>query len=216
MPPMLTRVPRPRGILPAITSSPPGSQYANVTNLISSVGRGGDPTDYIGELGSRITNDIKTARSNANVDVAGLLKSIKASQSNWKPNVAGYIGPLTITGGRPGTAPTGRISGGVDQWIAQAYKILGVPLTAQALANERYLIQHESGGNPKAVNNWDINAKHGTPSMGIEQTIMPTFQRYKVPGYNDIWNPVHNILASLQYRKSRYGKYDIGRYSGGY
>lgn len=218
MPPVvMVRVPKPRAILPALTSGPPGSSYANVTNMASSVGRGSDPTDYIGQLGSRITSDIAAQRKAANVDVTGLINRIKSQQSNWKPNVAGMIGPLKISGGGGSLAfPTGKVSGGVDQWIAKAYKILGIPLTSQALANERYLIQHESSGNPRAINNWDINAKRGTPSKGLTQTIDPTFSRYKLPGYNDIWNPVDNLLASLRYRKSRYGKYDIGRYSGGY
>jgi hypothetical protein len=208
-------IPRPRRILPGTASS--GSAYAGVTNLNPQQGVV-DIGDPIGDLGRRITSDIAAQRAAANVDVAGLIKNIKSQQANWKPPVAGMIGPLTVTGGRPGSAPTGRVnlSGGVDQWIAQAYKILGVPLTSAALAHERYLIKHESGGNPRAVNRWGINAKRGTPPIGIEQTIMPTFQRYKLPGYNDIYNPVHNIIASLRYRRSRYGKYDIGNYSGGY
>lgn len=36
----------------------------------------------------------------------------------------------------------------------------------------------ESNGNPNAVNNWDINAKNGTPSKGLLQVIDPTFRQY--------------------------------------
>lgn len=213
----LVRVPRPRS-LPVPVSNVPGSGYAAVVNLQSPQGMDQRP-DFVGELGSRIASDIKSARDRANVDVAGLVKAIKAQQSNWKPPVI-PLPALKITGGvsrgRGGPVPGVRLSGGVDQWIAQAYRILGVPLTAQALANERYLIQHESGGNPRAINNWDINAKRGTPSMGLAQTIMPTFKAYMLPGHGDIWNPVDNLIASLRYRKSRYKTYNIGQYKGGY
>src|SRR5699024_3050341 len=63
----------------------------------------------------------------------------------------------------------------------------------------------ESNGNPRAINNWDINARRGTPSKGLIQVIDPTFAAYKMPGYNNIWNPLDNILASISYALSRYG-----------
>src|SRR5699024_11244117 len=60
-------------------------------------------------------------------------------------------------------------------------------------------------GNPRSINNWDINAKRGTPSKGLMQVIDPTFAAYKMPGYNNIWNPLDNILASIRYALARYG-----------
>lgn len=204
-------VPKPRAI-----NMTPLSNLANITNLAPPVGQSDPGPDWIGELGKRITSDIASARSNANVDVTGLLSRLKAQQGNWKPNVALPASRITI---RPGSAPTGgavKLTGGTDQWIAQAYKILGIPLTPTALAHERYLIQHESGGNPNAVNRWDSNAKKGTPSIGLEQVIGPTFARYMLPGHANIRNPIDNILASLRYRKATKGAYDIGFYKGGY
>lgn len=97
----------------------------------------------------------------------------------------------------------GKVTGNLSKWINAAIKIAGVPqswfkpLTTIAIK--------ESGGNPKAVNNWDINAKRGTPSMGLMQTIMPTFQAYKKRGLNNILNPIHNTVAAINYIKSRYG-----------
>lgn len=215
MPPYASvRIPRPRAILP-IQSNVPGSQYANITNLNPSVGAVDNSVpDYIGQLGQRIRSDIEATRAAHSTDITALLNSIKKSQSSWKPPVPN-LPPLKVSvSSRPGTPV--RVSGNVDQWIAQAYKILGIPLTASALANERYLIMHESSGNPNAINNWDINAKRGNPSKGLTQTTGTTFSAYHLPGYNNIFDPVSNLLASLRYRKSRYGKYDIGRYSGGY
>jgi hypothetical protein len=49
------------------------------------------------------------------------------------------------------------------------------------------------------------NAAKGTPSKGLMQCIDPTFNSYKLPGRNDIWNPVDNICAGVNYAISRYG-----------
>lgn len=209
------RIPKPRPIMPMQTNVP-GSSYANVTNLAPSVGAVDNTTpDYIGQLGQNITDSIAALKKNNSVDVAGLLAAINKQQAGWKPNVPGLPPIRVTTTSRPVASPV-RVSGNIDQWIASAYKILGIPLTSAALANERYLIQHESSGNPNAINNWDINAKRGNPSKGLTQTTGTTFAAYHLPGYNNIFDPVANLLASLRYRKSRYGKYDIGRYSGGY
>jgi SLT domain-containing protein len=68
------------------------------------------------------------------------------------------------------------------------------------------LIMRESGGKPRAINTWDINAKRGTPSMGLMQTIGPTFSAYRNPGLpNDPYDPIANIVAGINYIKARYG-----------
>ncbi|MDY7224664.1 phage tail tape measure protein [Halalkalibacterium halodurans] len=97
----------------------------------------------------------------------------------------------------------GNVSGSVKSWIAQAMAITGVP-TSWASALET-IVMKESGGNPKAINLWDINAKRGIPSKGLMQTIDPTFNAYKMSGFNDIWNPIHNAVAAIRYIKARYG-----------
>ncbi|MFC4797681.1 transglycosylase SLT domain-containing protein [Enterococcus devriesei] len=67
-------------------------------------------------------------------------------------------------------------------------------------------IQTESGGNPNAINNWDINAQRGDPSRGLLQTIWSTFKAYARPGYDkNIVDPLSNMLASIRYAVSRYG-----------
>src|SRR5699024_12451639 len=40
-------------------------------------------------------------------------------------------------------------------------------------------MNQESGGNPRAINNWDSNARRGTPSKGLMQVIGPTFRAYR-------------------------------------
>jgi SLT domain-containing protein len=85
-----------------------------------------------------------------------------------------------------------------------------------ALANK--LVQKESGWRADSQNNWDINAKRGHPSKGIAQTIQPTFDKYHIPGHGDIWNPVDNLAAGLNYANHRYGKHGLERAArpGGY
>lgn len=108
--------------------------------------------------------------------------------------------------------------GNVEQWrgvALQALQMTGQPLSMVDALLRR--MQQESGGNPRAINLWDSNAKKGTPSMGLLQTIMPTFQRYKMPGHDDIWNPLDNILASIRYTLARYGSLPAGyNRAGGY
>ena len=67
------------------------------------------------------------------------------------------------------------------------------------------MVEHESGGDPRAYNGWDSNAAAGTPSEGIAQVIGPTFSKYRLQGYGDIWNPVDNMVAAFRYAVERYG-----------
>lgn len=96
-------------------------------------------------------------------------------------------------------------SGGPGQlgaWIQEAMKYV----TIEWPEGLRTLIMRESGGNPRAVNNWDSNAAAGTPSKGLMQTIQPTFDRYRdkrLP--NDIFHPIANIVAGMNYIHARYG-----------
>lgn len=97
---------------------------------------------------------------------------------------------------------------GVERWRNVAIRAL--KMTGQysagnlnALLNQ---MRTESNGNPNAINNWDINAKNGTPSKGLMQVIDPTFRAYAMPGFNsNIFDPLSNILASIRYALSRYG-----------
>jgi hypothetical protein len=100
------------------------------------------------------------------------------------------------------------VGGRVGSWIAQAQTILhqhGVPLSKMNARDINTIIQHESGGDPRAVNNWDSNAAAGHPSEGLMQTIGSTFNAYKLPGHGGILNPIANIIAGVRYAISRYG-----------
>lgn len=98
-------------------------------------------------------------------------------------------------------------SAGTEQWRGLALQALAMtgqsPLSVDALL---FQMQTESGGNPNAINLWDINAQRGTPSIGLMQVIGPTFAAYAMPGFNsNIYDPLSNILASIRYAIDRYG-----------
>jgi uncharacterized protein YukE len=117
-------------------------------------------------------------------------------------------GGMGSSGGPPAGGPP---PGNVQEWIRQAIEILranGINVSEADADKIWQIIQHESGGNPHAINNWDSNAAKGTPSKGLMQTIDPTFNSYKLPGHGDIWNPVDNICAGVNYAISRYGSLD--------
>lgn len=99
-------------------------------------------------------------------------------------------------------------SAGVEQWRTLATRALQMTGQYSEANLERllYQMQTESGGNPNAINDWDINAVNGTPSKGLMQVIDPTFRAYAMPGYDkNIYDPLSNMLASIRYAVSRYG-----------
>jgi WXG100 family type VII secretion target len=116
----------------------------------------------------------------------------------------GGSGGLGPSGGPPSSPPPGN----VRQWIEEAIQELqaqGIPVSDADINNIWAIIEHESGGNPNAINLWDSNAQAGHPSKGLMQCIDSTFNSYKLPGHNDIYNPVDNIIAGVRYTMSRYG-----------
>ncbi|MFI6369294.1 transglycosylase SLT domain-containing protein [Nocardia sp. NPDC050630] len=112
------------------------------------------------------------------------------------------------TSGSSARPPRTRPSGRQGQWINDALRILaanGYDTRHINPADIAAIIQHESAGDPNAINLWDSNAAKGTPSKGLMQTIDPTFNAYALPGHRDIWNPVDNIIAGVRYAIHRYG-----------
>ncbi|MDN0195139.1 transglycosylase SLT domain-containing protein [Streptomyces sp. S.PNR 29] len=97
----------------------------------------------------------------------------------------------------------------LDGWIRESLDIMkkhGIPGSYDGIKRN---ILRESSGNPKAINNWDINAINGIPSKGLLQVIPPTFKTYHVPGTSwDIYDPVANITAACNYAADRYGSMD--------
>ncbi|MFE0675063.1 transglycosylase SLT domain-containing protein [Streptomyces sp. NPDC058867] len=97
----------------------------------------------------------------------------------------------------------------LDGWIKNALAIMdkhNIPGTYHGLYKN---IMRESSGNPNAINNWDINAQNGVPSIGLLQIIKPTFDAYHVPGTaHSQYDPVANLTAAANYAADRYGSID--------
>ena len=96
-------------------------------------------------------------------------------------------------------------SGGLDDWIDQARTVLarnGIQVSHDAI---HIAAMNESSGNPSAINLYDGNAAAGHPSIGLLQTIQPTFDAYALDGHRDIYNPVDNIIAAVRYATANYG-----------
>lgn len=161
-----------------------------VTHLWDKIGRG---NGGFGGIAGSIVNGIKTKGIEAAKDFL-----FQKSEASTPPVPAGS---------------------GVERWRAIATKALRMEnqYTPANLSALLYQMQTESGGNPSAINNWDINAKNGVPSQGLMQVIPPTFRAYARPGYNrNILDPLSNILASIRYTLSRYGSLTAGWRGVGY
>lgn len=121
--------------------------------------------------------------------------------------------------GGSGSGVNYKPSAGVEQWRATAKKALELTNQFTESNLNRLLMQmkSESGGNPNAINNWDINAKMGIPSKGLMQVIDPTFKAYAMKGFDkNIYDPMSNILAAIRYTLARYGSLERGWKGHGY
>ena len=87
-------------------------------------------------------------------------------------------------------------SGGASpDLIRAAAAKMHVAISGADISHIMNVIKHESGGDARAVNNWDVNAKNGDPSKGILQFISSTFRKYAVAGHTNIYSPFDQLLA---------------------
>ncbi|OYS70491.1 tape measure protein [Limosilactobacillus reuteri] len=87
-------------------------------------------------------------------------------------------------------------SGGASpDLIRAAAAKMHVAISGGDISHIMNVIKHESGGNARAINNWDSNAKRGDPSKGILQFIQSTFNKYAVAGHTNIYSPFDQLLA---------------------
>jgi hypothetical protein len=104
-------------------------------------------------------------------------------------------------------AMTGKYGQQVARWTPQVVKALDMLGKPHSLVNAvLHRLRQESGGNPNAINLWDINAKRGYPSQGLMQVIPQTFRAYagSLVG-RGLHDPLANIFAGLNYALHRYG-----------
>ncbi|WP_329459875.1 transglycosylase SLT domain-containing protein [Streptomyces sp. NBC_01497] len=97
----------------------------------------------------------------------------------------------------------------LNGWIRESLAIMKVKHIPGSYEGLHRNIMRESSGNPKAQNNWDVNARNGIPSKGLLQVIQPTFDTYHVKGTkHSLTDPVANIVAAANYAADKYGSMD--------
>lgn len=93
--------------------------------------------------------------------------------SKFSTAIGDKIKEFSEMSGEDGGAGSGNFKGGnVERWrptVLKALSMLGQP---DSLANTTLRrMNQESAGNPRAINNWDSNARNGDPSKGLMQVI---------------------------------------------
>ena len=125
----------------------------------------------------------------------------------------------SLVSGFATSSSSGYSTSGVEQWrnLAKTALLITGQYTESNLNALLTQMKHESGGNARAINLWDSNAKRGIPSKGLMQVIDPTFRSYAMEPYNkDIYDPLSNMIASIRYTVSRYGSLYKGWTARGY
>lgn len=135
--------------------------------------------------------------------VAAMRAAMKAAEAAAAKAAAASAGNVNY---KPGA--------GVEQWRGVVVRALALAGASTSLANNvLYQMQTESGGNPRAVNLWDSNAKAGHPSVGLMQVIQGTYAAYGAPkmgypapvAYGVSEQPLANTYAGIRYAQSAYG-----------
>lgn len=137
----------------------------------------------------RVSGTEDKSKNNTKSGGNALQKLIKQETGGMMGWIEKHLSPLLDSGG---DASGGSVSSAL---IRKAASMMGVHPSGADIANIERVIQHESGGNAKAINNWDSNAKAGTPSKGILQFIDPTFQHYAMKGHKNIYSDLDQLLA---------------------
>lgn len=184
------------------------------------------PSRVFEQLGGYVIAGLSNGLTGGNLKDLGktVFKDFGGGVFDTMDKIKAYVsGDFSSMASAFGGGGGGVAGAGVQQWTGVASQALMMTgqFTPQNLQALLYQMQTESGGNPMAINNWDVNAVNGTPSKGLMQVIDPTFQANKMPGFNNIYAPLDNILASIRYALGRYGSLaraysGHGYYNGGF
>lgn len=177
------------------------STYKDVTSVISKGPKGVVEAIYNGLGLDNLENDFppvvtRMAKGSAQTAEDNFIKFLKSFFKKAESDAGGSQG-----------SPSGS---GVQRWAGQVKQALaanGLSTSQDMIDRVLRQIATESSGNEKAVqgNIGDINNITGDLAKGLMQTISATFNAYKFPGHGDIFNGYDNLLAALNYAKSRYG-----------
>ncbi|WKF86027.1 tape measure protein [Lacticaseibacillus pantheris] len=160
-----------------------------------------NPLKSVTKMLSKFTSGISSTTSMFTDLGKGVVGKLTGSIADWfKKGLQTVEDKLELS--NPGGAS-------VERWrpyVEKALKANGFAASASQISAWMAVIKRESNGNPKAINLWDSNAKAGIPSMGLVQTIKPTFEAYKFKGHDNIYNGYDDLLAGINYMAHRYGR----------
>ena len=177
------------------------STYKDVTSVISKGPKGVVDAIYNGLGLDDLENDFPPV-------VTRIAKgSAQTAQDNFIKFLQSFFKKAESDAGGSQGSPSGS---GVQRWAGQVKQALaanGLSTSQDMIDRVLRQISSESSGNEKAVqgNIGDINNITGDLAKGLMQTISSTFNANKFPGHGDIFNGYDNLLAALNYAKSRYG-----------
>ncbi len=187
-----------------------GLDFSGLGNIFSGVGSffGGvidelegvmDDIAHPGKLVDYIVNKFVTfdwGLGEAPLKLAkGAVNEEKKGMMNWAKDIIKKFGGSTRQ-----TGP------GAEGWRSAVKKALrenGLPTTAAYVDAWVRQIQTESGGNERAIGGDDGLAEGN--ATGLLQTKPGTFRAYAFPGHGNIMKGYDNMLAAINYAKSRYG-----------
>lgn len=160
--------------------------------------------DFLGSLTSGLDKAMGKLDELGNSPIAQMVKGVPGKVKGLLLEKARNL--ITDAAGSVAGAAKGAASAAVWSPVATAALLKVGQFSPSNLASTLRRLNQESGGNPKAINNWDINAKNGTPSKGLMQVIQPTFDAYRDPSLSsNIYDPLANMVASMRYALARYG-----------
>ena len=153
--------------------------------------------DYLKDIGQDHKNDtpIQLSRNmksaSVQIDPTKVITRLVPLGKTLEPETVTVDGDSGST-----TGVTQAVNGDWTEAIKNAAYMMGITdLSQNDIDRIKSLIQHESNGNETIQNNWDSNAAAGHPSIGLLQYIQPTFDSYKVSGYENIRVGFHQLLA---------------------
>ncbi|MET9638078.1 peptidoglycan DD-metalloendopeptidase family protein [Streptomyces virginiae] len=174
------------------------------------INHGGGVQSLYAHLNEILTKVGDTVSAGQTIGRVGATGNVTGPHLHLEARVNGRaVDPMTYLGAGGG----GNGGSGVARWRPAVLRALGMVGQPASMADTtlRRMMQ-ESGGDPRAVNLWDINARNGTPSVGLMQVIRPTFDAYAGPmrGVGPFMHgvsvdPIANIYSSMRYAMSRYG-----------
>lgn len=207
-----------------------GGGKATIPGVHHATGPGGAPMLGLGDLlssawnatGGKVVHGIASAWDDVTSWIGtkvaeGVHGLVDAAKSLMPNNIVGHMvdgaldklanGLISWITKKNAEEPKAGVSGNVQSWAPTVQKVLSqLNVPQSALNGVLNIIQHESGGNPNAINNWDSNAQAGHPSQGLMQTIPSTFAAYAGPYVSKgITDGMANIYAGVNYAIHRYG-----------